>query len=89
MLFSYMAPNAREVFLGGTFNDWNSNTIGMLKGRDGAWTVTLHLTPGRYEYKFFVDGDWKCDEGCDHSYRDHCSCVVNSFGTTNRVIDVV
>jgi len=35
----------------------------------------------KYEYKYFVDGDWASDRSCSE-------LVSNPFGTTNCVISV-
>jgi len=52
--------NAHNVQLVGEFNDWNDFTLPM-RWIDGAWTITLNLKPGKYEYKFVVDGMWLPD----------------------------
>jgi 5'-AMP-activated protein kinase regulatory beta subunit len=53
---------------------------------DGSWRVELELAPGRYEYKFIVDGAWCCEPG--HADADCADCVPNACGTMNRVIEV-
>jgi hypothetical protein len=54
--------NARFVNLAGSFNDWKPSTI--MCGREGAeWVCRLDLKPGKYLYKFIVDGDWMTDPG--------------------------
>ena len=55
---------------------------------DGTWAITLDLPPGRYEYKFVVDGQWCCEPGCDGTNRDCPKCVPNAFGTMNRFVEV-
>src|SRR4030095_10546389 len=42
--------NARNVQLVGDFNDWNDFTLPM-RWVDGAWTISVNLKPGKYEYK--------------------------------------
>ena len=32
----------------------------MTKLPDGTFTVCQELTPGFHQYKFVVDGEWKC-----------------------------
>jgi hypothetical protein len=59
--FRLLAPAAREVFLGGSFNNFNGSENPMVRGRDGIWEITLSLPPGRHTYKFKVDGDWLLD----------------------------
>lgn len=48
---------AKEVNLVGTFNNWNLFGTPMVKDKDG-WYCRLPLAPGRYLYKFFIDGVW-------------------------------
>jgi 1,4-alpha-glucan branching enzyme len=57
--FSYTNPDARTVELAGEFSHWK--TLPMTKTAGGTWTRTLQLSPGRYGYKFVVDGDWTLD----------------------------
>ena len=59
--FSLLAPDANEVFLAGDFNDWNPTQYAMRKFKNGVCTKKLKLNPGRYEYKFVVDGEWWTD----------------------------
>jgi len=86
--FSCHAPDARAIFLAGTFNEWNTEATPMVKGADGNWTVAVKLSPGHHEFKFVVDGSWCCEPGCDGTYRDCPKCVSNPFGTMNRVLEV-
>ncbi len=55
------APNAKAVFLTGDFNNWNITEHLMARQPDGRWTAMLPLAPGRYQYKFVVDGEWMLD----------------------------
>lgn len=84
--FACQAPDAREVFLAGTFNNWDAVAEPVKRKADGGWEVELELAPGRYEYKFVVDGVWCCEPGQDDATVE--GCVPNSFGTMNRVIEV-
>jgi len=59
--FAISAPEAKAVFVTGSFNAWNITQHLMQKQPDGRWTLTLPFTPGRYEYKFVVDGEWVID----------------------------
>lgn len=87
--FSFQDPAAKAVFLAGTFNDWDPSAIGMERSLEGRWTVELRLKPGRYEYKFIVDGEWCCHPGCGGHESGGEDCVANVFGTFNRLIEVV
>lgn len=79
--FTYYAPGAKKVCLAGKFNDWNTRSLPMKKDKDGVWKTAVRLSPGRYEYKFFVDGVWTPE----HPGSD---TVLNPYGTYNRVIGV-
>lgn len=59
--FSFETPVAKEVILVGDFNNWNPKKHPMQHNENGIWSKTLVLSPGKYEYKFFVDGMWKKD----------------------------
>jgi len=80
-VFSFFAPNAKRVSVGGNFNNWNTRDFMAKKDASGNWSVKVDLKPGNYEYKFFVDESWVNDPKCN-------SCVANNFGTTNCVINV-
>lgn len=86
-VFVCHAPNAKSVFLAGTFNDWDPRSMPMQRRDDGTWRTELALSPGRYEYKFVVDGRWCCEPGYDdQAVFPHG--VPNPFGTMNCVIEV-
>ena len=36
----------------------------MQKGKDGVWTATVSLPPGKYNYRFIVDNEWRDDPEC-------------------------
>lgn len=83
------APDAKEVFVAGTFNNWNPRGQRLKRTtRDGHWVATLDLDPGRHEYKFIVDGRWCCEAGCDGPFNGCPGCVPNQHGTMNRLLIV-
>ncbi len=56
---------ADKVELAGSFNDWRPEATPM-SGPDsaGRFTVRLKLKPGRYEYRYLIDGRrWRADPG--------------------------
>jgi 5'-AMP-activated protein kinase regulatory beta subunit len=79
--FSFESADAREVILVGDFNNWDPQKHAMKHNGDVTWNKTVMLAPGRYEYKFFVDGDWKIDP------KNSQTCA-NSFGTQNSVLNL-
>ena len=80
--FEFYAPLAKEVSLAGTFNGWEALKCRLQKAGNGQWRTTLQLKPGRYEYRFLVDGNWENDQ------RSSVGCVPNAFGTWNCVIEI-
>jgi chromosome partitioning protein len=82
MRFNIAAPNAREIYLVGDFNHWKINDSSRLSRlEDGRWEKKLGLAPGRYKYKFVVDGEWLLDS--ENSAREQ-----NSFGTFDSIINL-
>ena len=79
--FSFEATAAGEVILMGDFNNWNPKKHSMKNDGSGNWNKTVVLSPGKYEYKFFVDGEWKKDP------RNDQTCL-NCFGTQNSVLNL-
>lgn len=77
--FRFSAPSAQKVSLAGSFNNWDTNICLMKKDKKGIWTTTLSLEPGRYEYKFVVDGNWYNDPEAKET-------VLNEWGSENSVI---
>ena len=82
------APDAREVFLAGTFNAWDPHRQPMKRNKEGVWTATLELPAGTYEYKFVVDGRWCCNPTGDEPAETAGICVRNELGTMNRILAV-
>ena len=58
ILFEYVNPLAKAVYLAGSFNDWHPGVTEMIKVGDDRWAKELALAPGSYEYRFVVDGRW-------------------------------
>jgi len=79
--FKFYAPQAKRVSLAGSFNNWNNKSLAAKKDSKGNWAVKVNLKPGRYEYKFVVDGSWLNDPRCN-------ACVSNAFGSQNCIIEV-
>ena len=75
-------PGARTVQVAGDFNEWNPTRTPLEEVSNGAWTVTLSLEPGRYEYMFLVDGQqWIADPfALEHN--------DDGFGSRNAVLEV-
>ena len=80
-MFSLEKIEANEVILMGDFNKWNPKIHPMKNDGNGTWNKVVMLYPGRYEYKFLIDGEWKEDPRSDQ-------VCLNRFGTQNSVLNL-
>jgi len=71
-------PAAKTVTVAGIFNGWNPDNFTMVK-KDGKWIFPIYLKPGKYTYKFIVDGKWIRDPGNDLWEN-------NEYGNGNSVL---
>jgi hypothetical protein len=79
--FALRASPSARVALIGDFNDWDPSRS-PLRQRQGEWTATVRLKPGRYSYSFVVNGSrWVADP---HGAAVH----DDDFGTPTSVITV-
>ena len=74
-------PVAKQVFVAGSFNNWQPEQTPLVAAGNGRWTGDLKVGPGQYEYLFVVDGDWLPDPNATQS-------VQNPFGGRNSVLTV-
>ncbi len=79
--FVLIEPHAKHVSLCGDFNGWASNVTPMKRQGNELWEMAIALAPGRYEYKFVVDGEWMPDPLAREN-------VWNCHGTLNSVVEV-
>lgn len=79
--FTLQAPGASDVALVGEFNSWDPAAGPMKRGETGCWEKTVMLSPGHYQYKYLVDGEWWNDP------LGQVDCV-NCYGTTNNILHV-
>jgi 1,4-alpha-glucan branching enzyme len=75
----FYSPDSMNVYVTGEFNDWDTQSLPMNKGKDGVWRSKVKLLPGRYEYKLFADNAWVENLPDAHT-------VLNPFGTQNFII---
>jgi len=81
--FVHFAPKAHKVMIVGDFNKWSTTADPMYDREEkGMWSITLPLKPGRYEYRFLVDGEkWISDLANPKRVKD-------GFGAFNSVVEV-
>lgn len=73
--FRFVASAGRRVGVAGDFNQWNPERLRLRRRRGGLWSARTRLAPGRYEYRFVVDGHWLDDaQACGVVADNHASC---------------
>lgn len=72
---------AARVQLAGSFTNWQAGALGM-KHTDSGWVAAVKLPPGKYWYKFIVDGNWQTD-------NDNLQAENDGRGNINSVFFVV
>lgn len=78
----FRADAARSVSVVGSFNGWSPSATPMTRTEDGTWQAKIRLRPGRFEYKFAVDGtEWIPDP-------NNPNAVADGFGGRNSVLQV-
>jgi hypothetical protein len=88
--------NARRVNLSGSFVNWVPDALVMTK-TDSGWIYLVKLAPGKYWYKFVVDGSWTIDKdnrwvendgrGNDNSvyFKTNTVFSLNGFNKVKRL----
>ena len=61
VILGYNDPSAKLVQVAGDFNNWVNEAMEPTDSQNGVWEKFIPLAPGRYRYKFIVDGDWSID----------------------------
>ena len=74
-------PDAKEIAIAGTFNDWQPSRTPLKPVDEDWWVAELTLPPGHYEYRYVVDGKWVCDSRSPKQ-------VPNPYGSFNSVMVV-
>jgi chromosome partitioning protein len=77
--------SASDVRIAGDFNDWvpdkGVRTLIESEGQSRVWTKIIQLSPGTYQYRYVVDGEWREDP-------DNPEAVSSAAGGRNSVIVV-
>jgi 1,4-alpha-glucan branching enzyme len=79
--FGYFQPQAREVFLVGSFNNWNTAVTPMQRDEFGDWSVELELPAGQHHYRLWVDGAWRDDPSAQQT-------ALNPLGGFDAIVVV-
>ncbi len=81
MAFVVRANGASNVRLAGDFNDWNPERSQLQRLDADTFHIKLPLSPGRYQYRYVIDGRWENDPA--NEWIEH-----NPFGEVNNVVEV-
>ena len=79
--FKLNNSEAREVFLAGSFNNWDPSTRPLRKDAKGVWKAIMMLPKGTYEYRLVIDGQWVDDP-------DSPEKRLNEFGFYDSILTV-
>lgn len=63
VVLTFLAPEVKSVAVAGSFDPWWQKLHLLKKDAKGRWSVVLDLAPGRYEFHFLVDSEWRHDPG--------------------------
>jgi 1,4-alpha-glucan branching enzyme len=78
----YFAPEANTVAVAGDFNQWDIQAHMLKKSKAGWWKTSVKLAPGRYQYRFVVDGEqWSEDP-------ENPAKQPNEFASFNSILEV-
>jgi chromosome partitioning protein len=81
MVFSVSAPQAKDVYLVGDFNNWKLDDASRMAQENGAWKKKVNLGNGKYRYRFVIDGNWT--EDSDNPLKE-----MNPYGSLDSLIEV-
>lgn len=61
---------AKRIYLSGSFNNWTTTQLPLQKN-DSGWSVSVKLPPGKYQYKYIIDGHWIQDPNNNLGENDY------------------
>ena len=62
VIFELEDAPGKEVFLAGSFNNWQKTDRMEFDPARGCYRLCKFLCPGTYQYKFVVGPDWRSEE---------------------------
>lgn len=87
--------DTKKVMLAGSFNNWSPDALAMTK-TDSGWIADVKIKPGKYWYKFIIDGNWNTDNdnmvtendgmGNDNSvyYKPNSFFILNGYTNARK-----
>lgn len=87
-VFRLYAPQADEVYLVGTFNNWNGSRDPMIR-RGEMWETALPLKEGEYQFKFKSHDNWWTDPNHPPTEKSDGNSVIVIRRATEEPSDPV
>ena len=81
VVLSISAPEAKEVYVAGEFNNWKLDENSRMEKTNGSWSKRLNLGSGKYRYRFVIDGNWTEDP-------NNPLTQLNSYGTLDSLVQI-
>jgi chromosome partitioning protein len=82
VLITIQMPGAKDVRVAGDFNEWiPDRKVFSIRDENGLWKKVLRLSPGNYEYRIVVDGQWQ-------EHPENPNIVENGCGGYNSLLTV-
>lgn len=72
---------AGSVIATGDFTGWSTEGVVLKRRTGGAWSASVLLAPGEYQYRLLVDGQWANNPAAERR-------IANEFGSENDVLVV-
>jgi chromosome partitioning protein len=81
VVLSVTAPDAKDVYVAGEFNNWKLDENSRMEKTNGCWTKRLNLDNGKYRYRFVIDGNWTEDP-------KNSQTQLNTYGTLDSLLEI-
>ncbi|MDD5109374.1 MAG: AAA family ATPase [Candidatus Omnitrophica bacterium] len=81
VVLTIKAPEAKEVYLAGEFNNWKLDEFSRMEKNNGCWIKRLNLNNGKYRYRFVIDGNWVEDP-------NNPLTQLNTYGSLDSLLEV-
>ncbi|KAL0214739.1 hypothetical protein P9112_006923 [Eukaryota sp. TZLM1-RC] len=80
VVFRWPFPG-QTVFVAGTFTQWDKRKVKLTPGPDRILQAELRLPPGRWQYKYIVDTEWR--------YSPAEPTLRDALGNVNNIVEVL
>jgi len=81
VFFSIFAPDAREVYVVGDFNNWKIDRESCMQKEGSFWAKRINIACGKHRYRFVIDGKWTEDP-------NNPSKESNPYGEMDSILEI-